>query len=262
MKRKTAPSKNWITSLSLSAALALTALTAGAQPPPLPATEELVAPIALYPDPLIALVLPAATHPDQVEWAARHPAFDSAEPSVQILEQHFPQVLRWLAANLPWTEQLGAAFAADPAAIMQAIQDLRRTARANGTLGGTAYDRLVVDPNGDIEILPDDSGMIYVPGYDPDLVFYSQGPIDWGEPIATGPWIGFAFDWRGGAIRYDSRPWHPPAHVEVTGQTPVNGSVVRRPPIPLPLRPPPNRAPASTPSRPGTAEPNKDRNHP
>lgn len=242
--------------------MALTALTAGAQAPPLSATGELVAPIALYPDPLIALILPAATHADQIEWAVRHPAFDSDDPAVQTLEQHFPNVLHWLAANLPWTEQLGVAFANDPAAIMQAIQDLRRIARANGSLAATAYDRLVVDPNGDIEILPDDGGMMYVPGYDPDLVFYSQGPVDWGDPVATGPWLGFAFDWRGGAIRYGSRPWHPPAHVEVAARPQINGAAPRRPPAPSPLRPPPGRPPASAPSRSGAAGANKDRNHP
>lgn len=231
-----------------------------AQPPPLSAIEALTAPIALYPDPLVALILPAATHPDDIEWAVKHPAFDSADPSVQSLE-HYPDVLRWMAANAAWTEQLGATFASDPAATMAAIQDLRQRARSDGTLANSNFVRVVVDPDGSIELLPVQPDTLYVPSYDPDMVFVGPGDIDWGQPFPTGPWLNFEIGWRDQRIRQGNAVWHPPSHVAVTSRSEAAADPrpsVRTPARPTPLRPPHGRA-APIPQRSPSPYTDKDR---
>jgi hypothetical protein len=177
----------------------------------LPALDQLLAPIALYPDPLIALILPSATVPSEIDAAAQFvqghgdPSQISSQPwsdSVKGLA-HYPQVVEWMDQNMPWTQQLGGAFASEPAAVMNAIQDLRARAQAAGTLQSGPQDQIVMD-NGAIEIEPAQPDVIYVPGYDPNLVYF-QGPpgyypgpyFYWGEPYAMGIWLTYDFDWRG-----------------------------------------------------------------
>ena len=108
----------------------------------LPSLDQLLAPIALYPDPLIALILPSATVPTDLGAAAQYLA-NHGDPS-QIANQpwsdsvkglaHYPDVLAWMNDNMAWTQQVGGAFAGDPTAVMNAIQDLRARAQAAGTL--------------------------------------------------------------------------------------------------------------------------------
>jgi hypothetical protein len=101
--------------------------------------------LALHPDALIALVLPAATHPTEIVLAARRLARDPApatldlEPwddSVRALAR-YPEMVAWMDENLEWTQQVGEAFLAQPAEVMTAIQRLRARARANGVLQDT-----------------------------------------------------------------------------------------------------------------------------
>ena len=115
---------------------------------PLPATQilsqdslkQLLAPIALYPDALIALILPASTVPSDVVLASRYIA-GNGDPkqipnqqwdnSVQSLAS-YPDVLTWMDQNLEWTTSLGQAFLVQPADVMNAIQQLRAQAQAAG----------------------------------------------------------------------------------------------------------------------------------
>jgi hypothetical protein len=143
---------------AIVALISLYSLTAISQPIPArgasPLTAEqfdqLVAPIALYPDPLIAQILMAATYPLEVveadRWlqipanaALRGDALTAAlqqlpwDPSIKSLVP-FPQLLHMMDANLQWTEQLGDAFLAQQADVMDAVQRLRKRAQAAGAL--------------------------------------------------------------------------------------------------------------------------------
>lgn len=175
--------------------------------------DQLVAPIALYPDPLIALILPASTAATDVVLAARFieqngdPAQADAQPwdpSVQALA-HYPDVITWMDGNLAWTQALGQAYASQPDAVMQAIQEMRARARAAGSLQSTPQQQVVL-AGGVIEIIPAQPSVIYVPYYDSAMV-YETG-LGWGYPLVTfgmafpvGPWLSFACDWREHRIR-------------------------------------------------------------
>jgi hypothetical protein len=200
-------------------------------PPPdpgavLPPLDQLLAPIALYPDPLISLILPAATFPSQVQDAAGflqgggdpsqvgNMGWDS---SVQGLA-HYSDVLAWMNANFDWTQQLGGAFASQPAAVMDAIQDLRRKAQAAGTLVDTPQQQVIVEDD-TVSILPGQPNVIYVPQYDPAVVYVMQPPglyprsyFAWSQPYPAGAWLSFDFDWRTHAVYqgdwYDYRMQH------------------------------------------------------
>ncbi|HEY1793085.1 MAG TPA: DUF3300 domain-containing protein [Opitutaceae bacterium] len=203
--------------------------------------DQLVAPVALYPDPLLALVLPASTKPDDIQAAAQYlsangdPAgIDSQawDPSVKGLA-HYPDVINWMSQNMDWTQALGAAFAMQPQDIMQSVQQLRAKARAAGTLVDTPQQHVDVEGD-DIRIVPAEDNTIYVPEYDPDDVYDApsgdEGPLvtfDAGYPV--GAWLGYECDWDdfgiwvgawqpGWAYRRDWRDprgggarWHPDA---------------------------------------------------
>jgi hypothetical protein len=181
--------------------------------------DQMVGPIALYPDPLVALLLPASTVPSDIGAAAQYLA-SGADPS-QVDSQpwdqsvkglaHYPDVLNWMNANLDWTQALGAAFAMQPADVMKSIQQMRARAVAAGTLVNTPQQQ-VDDEGDDIRIVPAQPDTIYVPQYDADDVYDvpegDQGPFltfDAGYPV--GPWLGFECDWDDYGIWLG--PWHP-----------------------------------------------------
>jgi hypothetical protein len=174
--------------------------------------DQLLGPIALYPDALIALILPAATSPSQVVLASRY-VRDGADLS-QIDAQpwddsvraiaHYPEVLNWMSDNVTWTQQLGAAFASQSADVMNAIQRLRAAARAAGTLVDTPQQRVIFQ-DGAIAIVPAQPDVIYVPYYDPAVVYapppsyYSYPPtsyFNFSRGFASGWWLSFGVDWR------------------------------------------------------------------
>ena len=171
--------------------------------------DQLFGPIALYPDVLIALILPAATVPDDIAAAARYlddngdlakADDESWDDSVKALV-HYPDVVRWMAQNLAWTRQAGEAFLVQPVEVMNSIQRLRARARLAGTLVDTPEQRIVVDENG-ISILPARPEVIFVPSYDPEIVYLSR-PRNYAEPFLTfgfgydaGDWLGYDLDWR------------------------------------------------------------------
>ena len=204
-----------------------------AQPTPQPLSQEelkqLVGPIALYPDALIALILPASTVPSDLVLAARFvaskgdPSQGAKEPwdeSVRSLVR-YPDIVKWMDQNLQWTTQLGEAFLDQPADVMNAIQQLRAQARAAGTLVDTPQQK-VVEEKSDIRIVPAEREVIYVPQYDPEVVYvepagpYSYGSYGYGDypypyesysapywgpgitfgiGFAVGPWLNYDCDW-------------------------------------------------------------------
>lgn len=169
------------------------------QPSPSAATlDELVAPVALYPDDLLAAVLAAATYPLDVVQAHRWiadpanaglagPDLETAladfpwDSSVKALVP-FPQVLALMDDHLDWTKQLGDAFMDQPDAVMEAVQRLRHRAQAAGSLHLTTEDSVIND-GGDIAIEPATAGQVYVPTYDP---WCAYGP--WPYDVSTGPY--------------------------------------------------------------------------
>ena len=170
-----------------------------------PALQQLVSPIALYPDPILADVLPASTYPDQVQQAAQFLQYNPTPPDDLIAQQnwdpsvqalvHYPSVLQYMAANPEWTESLGSAFASEQPQVMEAIQALRAQAQAVGNLQ-TTDDEVVVDDGGFIYIRPAVDGVIVIPVYDPILVYRQRYLIDYRYHYRDGVWLDHGFDWQ------------------------------------------------------------------
>lgn len=172
--------------------------------------DQLLGPIALYPDALIALMLPASTSPSDVVLAARFlrigndPSGADIEPwddSVRALAR-YPETIRWMDENLAWTKQLGETFLAQPDDVMSAVQRLRARALAAGTLFSTAQQQVVTE-GGYIRILPAQPDVIYVPYYNPQVVYLSQpryssfdAPfLTFGTGFSAGWWLSYGLDW-------------------------------------------------------------------
>ena len=170
--------------------------------------NQLLAPIALYPDALIALILPASTVPSDVVLAARYissngdPAQVANQPwddSVKSLVR-YPDVVKWMDQNLEWTTQVGEAFLDQPADVMNTIQQLRAQAIAAGNLTDCPQQRIVKEENC-IRIVPAEPEVIYVPRYDPEVVYVQPyaphlGPaLTFGVGFAVGSWLNYDCDW-------------------------------------------------------------------
>jgi hypothetical protein len=154
--------------------------------------DSLVAPIALYPDPLLAQTLAASTYPLEViqlqQWLAKNPDLkDKAladevakqpwDPSVQALAG-LPEVVKRLANDIQWTADLGNAFLAQQSEVMDAVQRMRDKAVDKGTLKSTAEQRVetkTIESKQVIVVEQADPQVIYVPSYDPVVV--------WGPPL-------------------------------------------------------------------------------
>jgi hypothetical protein len=163
----------FLLALALGLAFSVHAQTPGAAYSP-EQLDQMLGPIALYPDPLVALILPASTVPSDLALAASYLAANGApggidaqpwDPSVKALAR-YPEVVKWLNDNLDWTQALGAAFAQQPAEVMKSIQQLRAQARAAGTLIDTPQQKVDLEGD-DIRIIPAQPDTIYVPEYDP-----------------------------------------------------------------------------------------------
>jgi hypothetical protein len=178
--------------------------------------DQLVAPIALYPDPLLAQILMASTYPLEVVEAARWisaPAnkalqgdaltnalqAQSWDPSVKALVP-FPRVLDNMSDQLQWTERLGNAFLAQQADVMTAVQSLRHQAMAAGNLKQTPQCRCMIQTSGEtISILPAQPQGVCVPVYSPVAYgawpYPAYPPVSFPEPVGfaypPGFWIGF-----------------------------------------------------------------------
>jgi Protein of unknown function (DUF3300) len=160
---------------------------------------QLVAPIALYPDALVAQILAASTYPAQVsaadQWlrsmgnvapeqvAAGADAQSSWDPSVKALTA-FPQVLAMLDRNLQWTTNLGNAYYNQPQDVLQTVQVMRERAEQAGNLQSTPQEQ-VSDNQGAIDIAPTNPQVVYVPTYNPWAAY--------GQPVSPYP----GFSWLG-----------------------------------------------------------------
>jgi hypothetical protein len=167
----------------------------------------MLGPIALYPDPLIAQILPAATLPTEVVLADRYvngggdPNLVDQQPwdpSIQALAR-YPAILNWLDDNLAWTTAIGQAFLYQQQDVMDSIQRLRAQAQALGNLQSTPQESVVID-NGAIEILPSNPEVIYLPVYQPDVVYFQRANstpfISFGLGFSVGAWLNCDFDWH------------------------------------------------------------------
>ena len=193
--------------------------------------DQMLAPIALYPDDLLVQVLMATTYPLEVVQAARwvqaNPNLSGDQlaaaleqqdwdPSVKSLV-NFPSILQMFNDRLEWMQKLGDAFLAQKDQVMDTVQKLRQRAQAQGYLQSTSQERVVVDPQSQaIDLEPADPQMMYVPAYDPTVAYgpwwwpayppyyyyppglsITDGFIDFGVPLGLAwgyAWGGF--DWH------------------------------------------------------------------
>jgi hypothetical protein len=210
--------------------------------------EQLLAPIALYPDNLVAQILAAATYPAQVaaadQWvkgmqaqgygspeqiAAGANSQSGWDPSVKALTA-FPQILDTLNQNLQWTTALGNAYYNQPQDVMQTVQVLRQRAQQAGNLETTPQEQ-VSDDQGYIDVQPADPEMVYVPSYDPweaygaplapypGFGFYGGGSYFAGPGCRFGlgialnafspfGWMGWGLNWFGHSLFYNHSPYY------------------------------------------------------
>jgi hypothetical protein len=199
--------------------------------------EQLVAPIALHPDPLISQILMASTYPLEVALAERWTKQNSSlkgdaltkaleaqdwDPSVKSLV-NFPQVLTMMSEKLDWTQRLGDAFLADQKKVLDTIQSLRAKAQASGNLKTTTEQTVIVEEK-IIKIEPANPQVVYVPSYNPTVVYgawpypayppyayyppgYVASSAMWfGAGMAMGAAWGYAWgnaNWNGGDVDVD-----------------------------------------------------------
>jgi len=210
--------------------------------------QRLVAPIALYPDSLVAQILAAATFPEQVveadRWVQEHPdlkgdalaqAVDQMQwdPSVKALTA-FPSVLGNMDKNLSWTSSLGDAYYNQQQDVMDAVQVMRQKAEAAGNLKNTPQ-QTVTTQGSTIVIQPAAPDVVYVPAYDPWLVYgapiviwpgwyhypgiWFDGPfLSFGVGFGIGFFSGFGwgwhhwgFDWHNHAVLYNHARYYSPS---------------------------------------------------
>lgn len=193
--------------------------------------EQLVAPIALYPDPLLSQVLMAATYPVEVveaaRWRADQPERLSDRQLAQMLQDQpwdpsvkslaaFPDVLSMMNDNISWTDQLGEAFLDQQQEVMDAVQRLRARAQAAGNLRSSSQQVVSFSDNpAIISILPAQPDVIYVPIYNPTVIYGAwpypnYQPFYWHPPryAVSGPAITFAGALIVGGVLWSTYDWH------------------------------------------------------
>jgi uncharacterized protein DUF3300 len=180
--------------------------------------DNLLAPIALYPDPLLAQILLAATFVDQVDEASRWlrasnnaNAIDAQPWDVSVKAvAHYPTVLYMMSDQLDWTTSVGQAYVYQSTDVMTSVQRLRAQAYSLGNLVTTEQQEVGID-DGTIEIVPAQPQYIYVPAYDPNIIYYGPAAyfgfypatiIYFGPPFFIGAWLNHACDWRRHRIYY------------------------------------------------------------
>src|ERR1022692_4982165 len=209
--------------------------------------QSLVAPIALYPDALVAQILSAATYPDQIavanSWLQQNKNLtgsalgkavnaQSWDPSVKALTQ-FPSVLNNMAQNMVWTSQLGEAYHNQSSDVMTAVQTLRAQAKAAGNLKSGSQITVVQQSTQTIVIQPTNPQVVYVPEYNPTVIYgtpyvvpgYSTGDLvatgllSFGAGMAVGAMMGggccgwgyssWNCNWyHGGGVYYGNHPYY------------------------------------------------------
>jgi len=216
--------------------------------------DQFMAPIALYPDALLSQILMASTYPANVAeaatWSKANPKAtgDAAvkqvanqpwDPSVQSLVA-FPEVLAQMGAHPDWVRNVGDAFLAQPDDVMTAVQRLRAQAQKAGNLKSTEQQKVIVQQSTPqttiIEIQPTNPEVVYVPSYNPTVVYgswaypaypppYYPPPPGYYHPVATGLAAGLAF---GTGIAVANSLWggcdwgHNDVHIDVNRYNNIN----------------------------------------
>jgi len=172
--------------------------------------DDLLAPIALYPDPLLAQILSASTYPTEVADAAAWlngggdpSSIDDQnwDESVKAIA-HYPDILNMMAENMDWTADLGDAFLNQPEDVTSSIQRLRWEARSVGNLESTNQQTVNIDDGDYIQIIPAQPEYIYVPQYDPSVIYVQRWAsgispfITFGLGLTIGSWLSMDFDWH------------------------------------------------------------------
>jgi hypothetical protein len=175
--------------------------------------DELLAPIALYPDPLLAQMLPAATYIDQIDEAARYVGqfgrgarIDEQPWDVSVKAvAYYPDILFMMDRKNDWTISLGQAFVNQQQDVMDAIQRLRDEALSAGNLVSTPQQQVIVE-DGFISIVPAQPELVFIPQYDPLAVYIEPPPpygfITFGVGFTIGVWLDRDCDWRGHRVFY------------------------------------------------------------
>src|SRR5271166_4665585 len=170
--------------------------------------DNLISPIALYPDPLLAQVFVASTFPDQVEEAARYVRGNGTngvdeqnwDVSVRAVA-HYPTVIEMMADKIDWTTSLGQAYVNQSTDVSAAVQRLRHEARRVGNLDSNQQQE-VIEHDDYIAINPYQPQYLYVPVYDPAIIYFRRpywGPaITFGYGYPIGGWLNLGFHWGWG----------------------------------------------------------------
>jgi hypothetical protein len=191
--------------------------------------EALVAPIALYPDDLLAQTLVASTYPLEVvqlqQWLAKHPSLkdkalaDSVakqpwDPSIQSMAA-VPEVVKRLSDDIQWATDLGNAFLAQQKDVMDAVQRMRAKAKANGALASNEkqkVDTQVVEQKTVIVVQSTDPEVVYVPSYSPTVVYgppvYPYPPIYYPPYYPGTAFVSFSFGVMMGAAMWGGSCCH------------------------------------------------------
>ena len=174
--------------------------------------QQLVAPIALYPDQLVAQILTASEYPYEISeanrWLGTHPGLvnqqlatevdhQAWDPSVKALTA-FPSVVANMDMNLPWTVELGRAYSSQPQSVLDAVQVMRRRAEDAGSLRSTPQQNVTTEGS-TIVVEPAVADSCYLPYYDPWIVY--GAPIAAYPGYAYGAWYGPPYISFGPAVR-------------------------------------------------------------
>ncbi|HKE26591.1 MAG TPA: DUF3300 domain-containing protein [Bryobacteraceae bacterium] len=182
--------------------------------------DNLVSPVALYPDPMLSQLLVASTYPLELmeaeQWLKANPGLQGSQlmnaakqqnwdPSVQAMVA-FPEVLDRLTQDVRWTSDLGNAFLAQQGDVMAAVQRMRTAAEARGKLSSDSHQTVSTVSEGGqtaVQIMPADPQVIYVPSYDPAYIWgppvWGLYPALWYPPYGWGFWPGVSVGlWFGG----------------------------------------------------------------
>lgn len=171
--------------------------------------DQMLAPIALYPDPLLAQILPAASFADQISQARRllngkvdEGLIESQDWDISVKAiAHYPSILSQMSQDADWTTAVGQAYVMQQPDVGKSIQRLRAEAQQAGVLQSTPQQEVIAEPDV-IRIEPAQPEVIYVPSYDPSLVwgysdFYGPGLISFGSGLLIGSWLNRDWDWHG-----------------------------------------------------------------
>ncbi|MGY3976222.1 DUF3300 domain-containing protein [Aeromonas mytilicola] len=198
---------------SAAASTASAAVAPQAQPQPQPintqaskytpeALETLLAPVALYPDAVLAQVLASATNPQEVldagNWLVAHPDLKGKELTAAIAPlgftpptmslMHFPTVMDMMCLKMEWTTELGSAFLADEPGVLAAVQRLRQQAMEVGNLKDSEQMKVAKDEQNNqqiVTIAPANPDVVYVPQYDPTAVYSAPAAGPTSAPVTT-----------------------------------------------------------------------------